>query len=453
MIASESFNPLSLKASNKRKVTITLEKKFYQMSLPERWDALKTLAELTDEEVEALKGSHGLDLSTANQMIENVSGLYSLPLGIAQHFVVNGVERLIPMVIEEPSVVAAASFMAKLAKAGGGFTATASPSEMIGQIQLLDLEDLETAKTQIISEQEVLLKLVEPAEGSSLHKLGGGPRDLSVRELHSDYLGNFLVVHLIYDMCDAMGANAINTALETLAPQIEALTGGRAHLRILSNLADHRLAKATCRIPLQQLAFGDYSAEQVRDGILEAWAFAEADPYRAATHNKGIMNGIDAVILASGNDWRSVEAGAHAYAARNGRYTSLTHWWKDENGDLCGELEMPMAVGTIGGATRVHPAAQVSLKLMKVKTAQELAEVVVSVGLAQNLAAMRALATEGIQRGHMELHARQIAIAVGADESQADMLAKQLIQEKNVRVSRAKEILAGWAADSELKNG
>ena len=425
-----------------------MDKKFYQMTLPERWNALQEALPLTDEDIKALNGEQGLSLETANRMIENVSGLHSLPLGIARNFVINGVERLVPMVIEEPSVVAAASYMAKLAKAGGGFTTSTTAPEMIGQIQLLDLKDPKAAKAAIEAEKAALLKEAEGID-PILMKLGGGPRDLIVRELHSDHIGDFLVIHLVYDVRDAMGANAINTALETLSPRIEKMTGGRAHLRILTNLADRRLAKAFCRIPLEKLAFRDYTAKEVRDGIIEAWAFAEADPYRAATHNKGIMNGIDAVVLATGNDWRAVEAGAHAYAARSGRYTSLTHWWVDENGDLCGELELPMAVGTVGGATRVHPTVQACFKLMQIENAQQLAETITAVGLAQNLAAIRALATEGIQRGHMALHARQVAISAGATDAQVDRLAAQLVTEKTVRIDRAKEILAEWSADAK----
>jgi hydroxymethylglutaryl-CoA reductase len=250
-----------------------------------------------------------------------------------------------------------------------------------------------------------------------------------------------MVVHLIYDVRDAMGANAVNTAVEKLAGRVEGITKGRVHLRILSNLADRRLARARCTIPLQELAFDDYSPEQVRDGIIAAWAFAAVDPYRAATHNKGIMNGIDPVVIVTGNDWRAVEAGAHAYAARSGRYTSLSTWGKDERGNLSGTLELPMAVGTVGGATRVHPTAQAALKLMKVRTAAELSEIIVSVGLAQNLAALRALASEGIQRGHMSLHARQVAIAAGAQGEMVEALARQLVAEKTVRIDRAEEIL------------
>jgi hydroxymethylglutaryl-CoA reductase len=257
-------------------------------------------------------------------------------------------------------------------------------------------------------------------------------------------VGPFLVVHLIYDVRDAMGANAVNTAVERLAPRLEALTGGRAHLRILSNLADRRLARARCTILLSELAFAGYPAEVVRDGILAAWAFAAVDPYRAATHNKGIMNGVDPVVIATGNDWRAIEAGAHAYAARQGRYTSLSTWSKDDQGNLVGELEMPMAVGIVGGATKVHPGARAALKLMGVTRASQLAEIIVSVGLAQNLAALRALATEGIQRGHMSLHARQVAIAAGAQGEMIERLAAQLVAENTVRIDRAEAIIKQW---------
>ena len=277
-----------------------------------------------------------------------------------------------------------------------------------------------------------------------LLRLGGGPRDLQVRLLPDAPNGALLVVHLVYDVRDAMGANAVNTAVERLAPRVEELTGGRVLLRILSNLADRRLVRVHCTVPLQALAFKDFAPETVRDGILDAWAFAVADPYRAATHNKGIMNGVDAVVLATGNDWRAVEAGAHAYAARSGHYTSLTIWGKDGQGNLSGYLEMPMAVGIVGGATRVHPAAQAALKLMKVKTASDLAEIIGAVGLAQNLGALRALATEGIPRGHMSLHARQVAIAAGAADEEVERLAAQLVEEKTVRVDRAEEILRSW---------
>ncbi len=415
-------------------------KKFYNMKVGERLQRLAQQSGLSEDELAALSGEAGLGRDQADHMIENVVGVYALPLGIAQNFVVNGREVLVPMAIEEPSVVAGASFMAKLARAGGGFFAHATPPEMIGQMQILDLDDPASARLKLLEERERLLELaagIDPV----LQRLGGGPRDLEVRLIEDSPIGPFLVMHLIYDVRDAMGANAVNTALERLTGPVEAATGGRALLRILSNLADRRLARARCVIPLDQLAFDDFSGEQVRDGVIAAWAFAAADPYRAATHNKGIMNGVDAVVIATGNDWRAVEAGAHAYAARSGRYTSLSAWGKDRDGSLVGALEMPIAVGTVGGATRVHPGARAALKLMGVSGAPELAEVIVSVGLAQNLAALRALATEGIQRGHMTLHARQVAIAAGAKGPQIDRLAEQVVKEKNVRIDRAEEIL------------
>jgi hydroxymethylglutaryl-CoA reductase len=347
------------------------------------------------------------------------------------------------MAIEEPSVVAGASFMAKLVRSGGGFSAKTSPPEMIGQMQILNLADLDAAQDALLAEKHHLLSeagKVDPV----LQELGGGPRDIEVRQFAESPVGPFLVLHLIYDVRDAMGANAVNTAVERLTPLVESITGGQVHLRILSNLADRRLARADCTVPLSELAFGSYTGAEVRQGVVAAWAFAAADPYRAATHNKGIMNGVDAVVIATGNDWRAIEAGAHAYAARDGKYTSLSTWGQDDQGNLRGSLEMPLAVGIVGGATRVHPGARAALKLMGVQSAAELAEIIVSVGLAQNLAALRALATEGIQRGHMSLHARQVAIAAGAQGEQINRLAEQLVAENTVRIDRAAEIINQW---------
>jgi hydroxymethylglutaryl-CoA reductase len=415
---------------------------FYNLPLEARLGKLAEACGLTLEELAALQ-TGGLSAEQADHMVENAVGTLGLPLGIGLNFVIDGREVLAPMAIEEPSVVAGASFMAKLARAGGGFFTTTSAPEMIGQMQVLDLADIHAARLALLERRSELLAEADEID-PPLKKLGGGARDLEVRLIETSPIGPFLVVHLIYDVRDAMGANAVNTACERLAPQIEAITGGRVHLRILSNLADRRLARARCTIPLAELAFGDYSGEQVRDGILAAWAFAAADPYRAATHNKGIMNGVDAVVIATGNDWRAIEAGAHAYAARSGRYTSLSTWGKDAAGNLTGTLEMPMAVGIVGGATKVHPTARAALKLMGVHTAAELAGIIVSVGLAQNLAALRALATEGIQRGHMSLHARQVAIAAGAVGDQIEKLAAQLVAEKTVRIDRAEEILKSW---------
>ena len=413
---------------------------FYKLTPNQRLSTLEGSTGLDPSDLAVFSSQAGLSLEQADHMVENAIGVFALPLGLGLNFIVNGREVLVPMAIEEPSVVAGASFMARLARAGGGFTASSTPPIMIGQMQLLDLRNLAAARTALLANKEALLQEVDQID-PVLTNLGGGARDLQVRTIEKSPIGPFLVVHLLYDVRDAMGANAVNTACERLAPRIEALTGGRVHLRILSNLADQRLTTARCVIPVAELAFDQYRGEQVRDGILEAWAFAAADPYRAATHNKGIMNGVDAVVIATGNDWRAIEAGAHAYAARSGQYTSLSTWEKDAQGNLSGHLEMPMAVGIVGGATRVHPGARAALKLMQVTSAAQLAEIIASVGLAQNLAALRALATEGIQRGHMSLHARQVAIAAGARGDLVEIVSARMVDEKTVRSDRAAEIL------------
>lgn len=412
---------------------------FYNWPLAERLEWLARWADLTEEEVAVLREG-GLSPDQADRMIENVVGRYSLPLGIALNFQVNGRDVVVPMAIEEPSVVAGASFAARLAREGGGFRAEASAPEMIGQIQVLDVPDIPAAAAALVTERERILARADEVD-PVIRQLGGGARDLIVRVLPETTVGPMLVVHLVYDVRDAMGANAVNTACEALAPLIEEITGGRVGLRILSNLADRRLARAECRIPASALAFNGFSGERVARGVVEAWAFAAADPYRAATHNKGILNGIDAVAIATGQDWRAIEAGAHAYAARSGRYTSLSTWELDAEGNLVGRLELPLAVGTVGGATRAHPAARVALKILGVQTARELAEVMAAVGLAQNLAALRALATEGIQKGHMALHARQVAIAAGAVGEEIEEVARQMIAEGIIRPDRAEAIL------------
>jgi hydroxymethylglutaryl-CoA reductase len=440
---------------------------FYNLTLDERRAKLADAAHLIPEDLIPFT-TGGLSPDAADHMIENVIGSHSLPLGIALNFQVNGRDVLVPMAIEEPSVVAGASFMAKLARAGGGFTATTTEPLMIGQMQLIHVTNSYEAMLKLYEHKAELLAEADSID-PVLKKFGGGARDLEVRIIEDSPIGGFLVVHLIYDVRDAMGANAVNTACERLAPQVEAITGGKVHLRILSNLADRRLARTRCTIPVKELAFtagetlvvaqddgttpgGDqsrsytYTGEEVRDGIIAAYAFAAADPYRAATHNKGIMNGVDAVVIATGNDWRAIEAGAHAYAARSGKYTSLSTWSKDADGNLVGTLEMPMAVGIVGGATKVHPAAQAAVKLMGVKTASELAEIIVSVGLAQNMAALRALATEGIQRGHMSLHARQVAIAAGASGELIEKVAAQMVVEKVVRIDRAEELVKTYTS-------
>ena len=417
---------------------------FYDLSPQDRAHQVSGWAELSDAERDVLAGA-GLSVDQANQMIENVVGLHGLPLGIAPNFLIQGRDYLVPMVIEEPSVVAAAAFMAKIVRQGGGFSPCSTEPVMIAQMQLLDVPDPWAARFDLLCQKQRLLELANQTDPVvvSLH---GGARDVEVRVFPHTELGPMLVIHLLYDTRDAMGANTVNTAAEALTPVVEEITGGRVHLRILSNLADRRLARAKCTVPAQALAFGGYSGEEVVKGIVAAHVFAAHDPYRAATHNKGIMNGIDAVALACGQDWRAIEAGAHAYAARDGKYVPLSSWSQDREGNLVGTLELPLAVGTVGGATRVHPGARVALKLLRVESAQELAEVMAAVGLAQNLGALRALSTEGIQRGHMTLHARQVAMAAGATADQVPALAARLVREGKVRLERAQEILAEMEA-------
>jgi hydroxymethylglutaryl-CoA reductase len=416
---------------------------FYDLSIGERVEKVAEWAGLEGEEYSLLMGG-GLTADRAAQMIENVVGTHALPLGIAPNFRINDRDYLVPMAIEEPSVVAAASFMARIVRDAGGFRTCSTEPVMIGQMQVLGVSDPWAARFDLLCQRQRLLDLANQTDPVvvSLH---GGARDLDIRILGDTLVGPMLVLHLLYDTRDAMGANTVNTAAEALAPLVEEITGGRVHLRILSNLADRRLARAKCVIPAHLLAFGDFPGERVAQGIFEAYAFAAADPYRAATHNKGIMNGIDAVALACGQDWRAIEAGAHAYAARDGRYTSLSTWTTTNEGNLVGTLELPLAVGTIGGATRVHPGARLALKILRVGTARELAEVLAAVGLAQNLGALRALSTEGIQRGHMALHARQVAIAAGATGDQVPAVAARLVSEHKVRLDRAQEILAEMA--------
>ena len=406
---------------------------FYKLSIDERLQKVKEFAGLTDEELEVIKYGK-LPLEVADHMIENVIGLWPLPFAVATNFLINGKDYLVPMAIEEPSVVAAASNAAKMARESGGFEAEATDSIMISQIQVVKVPDLEEAKRTIMAEREKLLELANEMD-PLLVKLGGGARDLEVRTIDTD-AGPMLVVHLYVDTLDAMGANTVNTMAEGLAPTIERLTGGKVYLRILSNLADRRLARAKAKFA--KAAIG---GEEVVEGIMWAYRFAKYDPYRAATHNKGIMNGIIAVARATGQDTRAIEAGAHSYAARGGKYTSLTEYWVDENGDLWGSIELPLAVGTVGGVVRVHPIAKLALKILGVQKARELAQVMAAVGLAQNFAALRALATEGIQAGHMKLHARNIALAAGATPEEVDRVVEKMIREKRISLERAKEIL------------
>ncbi len=412
---------------------------FYKMDRPER---LRRLAERSDvdlAEISVLSEPSPLHFETADHMIENAVGVLGLPLGVGLNFLINGVERLVPMAIEEPSVVAAASFAARLIRGAGGFTAEADAPLMIAQIQLLRVADLDGAVQRISAAEPQLLTMAN-AIHPNMQKRGGGARRIEIRPLPQTAIGPMLVIHLIVDVGDAMGANVVNTMAEALSPTIEELAGGEARLRILSNLADQRLARARAEIPFALLETKLFSGRQVAERMMEAWAFAAADPYRAATHNKGAMNGIDAVALATGQDWRGIEAGAHAYAARAGQYGPLSEWRVIEE-SLVGSIELPLAVGTVGGNTECNPRVRFALRLLGVKSARDLASVMAAVGLAQNFAAMRALVTDGIQRGHMALHARGLALAAGAPEDLVDQIVDDMIACGEIKLSKAREIL------------
>lgn len=420
---------------------------FHRLTVAERQSVIAEWAGLSAEELEILGA--GLAIEHADRLIENVVGSFGLPLGIATNFIVNGQEILVPMAIEEPSVVAAASHAALLARQGGGFEAAADRSLMVGQIQVLRVphDDLEAAAERVRACEAQILAQANAAN-PLLVSVGGGACGLETRCLATTLAGPMLLVHLVIDVQDAMGANAVNTACEAVAPMVEEASGGTAVLRILTNLADRRLARAVCRVPISALGQGELSGDAVAERIVAANALAMVDPYRAATHNKGIMNGIGAVAMATGNDWRAVEAGAHAYAARQGVYRCLTEWWRDEEDRLVGSLELPLALGTVGGTTRAHPVAALALRILGVTNSRQLAQVAASVGLAQNLAALRALVAEGIQRGHMALHARQLALAAGAPPEMANLIAEQLVAEGQITAARAAELVASLAADS-----
>jgi hydroxymethylglutaryl-CoA reductase len=407
---------------------------FYKLSSKERLKVVKDFASLSDEECDLLQNTGSLPLDLADRMIENVVGAMPIPLGIGVNFLINNRDYLIPMAIEEPSVVAAASYAAKMVRDGGGFHTSSTPPVMIGQIQAVGMGEPEAARQRVLETKAEILKKANDQD-PVLVTVGGGAKDLDAKVIQT-IVGPMLITELHVDCRDAMGANAVNTMSEAVAPLIERITGGHVYLRIISNLATKRLAKAWCTVPKQSLG-----GEEVVDGIVNASAFAAADPYRAATHNKGAMNGIIAVILATGNDHRAIEAGAHAYAALKGKYTSLSVWEKNQNGDLVGSIELPMAVGLIGGAVRTHPIAKIALKILGVKTANEFAEVLAAVGLAQNLGALRALAHEGIQRGHMSLHARNIAVAAGVPAELVDLVAERMVKERKIRMDRAKELI------------
>lgn len=405
-----------------------------------RWDHVAQACGLSASERGLLAQPGALPLPLADGMIENVVGTFELPLGVAGNFRVNGRDVLVPMAVEEPSIVAAASYMAKLARADGGFQTSSTRPLMRAQVQVVGASDPHGARLALYQARD---RIIEQANSRDkmLISLGGGCQDIDVQVFADSPRGPMVVMHLIVDVRDAMGANTVNTMAEAVSPLVEQLTGGSVRLRILSNLADLRLARARVRLSAATLATQERRGEDIIEGVLDAYAFAAVDPYRAATHNKGIMNGIDPIIVATGNDWRAVEAGAHAYASRSGRYTSLTHWEKDNSGALVGTLELPMPVGLVGGATKTHPLARLALKIMDVSSAQELGEIAAAVGLAQNLGALRALATEGIQRGHMALHARNIARVAGAAGAEIEQVAGRLAAEHDVRTDRALEIL------------
>jgi hydroxymethylglutaryl-CoA reductase len=406
---------------------------FYKFPIQKRVEFVQKFANLTTEEATIFQKT--LEFETADRMIENVLGTFELPLGIAVNFQINGKDYLVPMATEESSVVAAASNAAKIARIKGGFTTESTQPLMIGQMQLLNIPDVPKAAETIIENKQKLLQLAN-TQDKILVDLGGGAKDLEVRILDSP-LGKMIVTHLIVDVRDAMGANVVNTMCEALAPLLEELTNGKIRLKILSNLADKRIVCAKAIFDKEKMG-----GESVVDAFIQSYTLASIDPYRAATHNKGIMNGIDSLIIATGNDFRAIEAGAHAYAARTGYYTSLTKYHKNKNGDLVGEIALPMAVGIVGGASSMHPKAKICKKILGITTAQELGEVVASLGLAQNFAAVFALSTVGIQKGHMSLHAKNIAVMAGATGDLIDKVADRLIEENKVKLDRAKEVLA-----------
>jgi len=406
----------------------------YKLPVADRVKFVKEFAGLTDEEIKPLLTPGALNLDLANRMIENVVGVMPIPLGIATNFLINGKDRLVPMAIEEPSVVAAASNAARMTRPTGGFHTNSTEPVMIGQIQIVNAPDPYSARFEILAQKEKIITHANKQDPVLL-SLNGGARELQVRIIETE-MGKMVIAELLVDCRDAMGANAVNTMVEAVAPIVEELSGGRVYLRIISNLAEKRLARAKATFSKEMLG-----GEDVVAGIVNAYAFAASDPFRCATHNKGIMNGVTAVVLATGNDTRAIEAGAHAYAARSGHYTSLSTWEKTPSGDLVGTLEMPMAVGIVGGATASNPIAKLAVKILGVKTARELGEIICATGLAQNLAALRALSAEGIQRGHMGLHARNIAISVGATGELIDKISAQMVTERKIRVDRAKELL------------
>ncbi|MBC1251373.1 hydroxymethylglutaryl-CoA reductase, degradative [Listeria welshimeri] len=415
--------------------------KFYKKTLEERQAILAEYANLNEKEQAFLASTGALSFDKANHMIENTVGIYSLPLGLGMNMLLNDKKYIVPMAMEEPSVVAAQSSGAKLIAQNGGITSTATDRKMIGQIELITVPDVEAAEEKVIANREKLIAIANNAHPSLL-KRGGGAVDLQVRTTKTASGETLFIIHLLVDTQEAMGANMVNTMVETLAPELEILTGGVANMRILSNLVDDATATATCRLSPESLATKMQSGEWVRDRIIAAYEFADADIYRAATHNKGIMNGIDAVIMAFGNDWRAVEAASHAYTARTGSYKPMSKWSKDADGYLIGELTLPMPVAFVGGSIAIHPIASLSKKIARVESAKELAMLVCAVGLTQNLAALKALVTEGIQRGHMSLQAKSLAMTAGAEANEIEQVAQFLQETKQLNVMAAKKYIA-----------
>ncbi|MFX0036253.1 MAG: hydroxymethylglutaryl-CoA reductase, degradative [Candidatus Hermodarchaeota archaeon] len=416
---------------------------FYKLSFEERQQILGKIVNLNGEEIKILRNLGYFTKNQIDSLIENVVGSYQLPLGLAFNFKVNEKDYIIPMVIEEPSVVAAASNAAKFARKHGGFHSDNVKSVMISQIQITKLSDIENTKRKILENKDKILKLANDQD-PTLNQLGGGAFDFEIRELETRK-GMMLVLHLLVDVLDAMGANVVNTMAEAISPYIEELSGGIIYLRIVSNLATHRIAKSRATFDRDLLG-----GEEVVEGILNAYEFALVDPYRATTHNKGIMNGIIALTLATGNDTRAIEAGAHAYAALRGKYSPLTKFQVDSNGNLVGEIEIPLALGIVGGMTKIHPMARLALKILNIKSANELSQVAAAVGLAQNVAALRALASEGIQEGHMALHSKNIARQAGVPENLVEKVANRLVKDKKIRIDYAKEIFQRMVNDENI---
>lgn len=421
---------------------------FHKLPFPERLNQIGRMFKLTPQELDLMRGEGSLAPEMADQMIENAVGTFSLPLGLGLNLKVNGRDYIVPMAVEEPSVVAAVSFAAKIVREAGGFIAEANDSMMIGQVQVTRYGDPTIASQKLLAAKDQILALANSFHPQMVSR-GGGAKDIEVRVLPAPEGPRgepLLILHVLIDTQEAMGANLINTVAEGIAPLIEQITGGKVYLRILSNLADRRLARASCRIPVPLLADFDLSGEEIGEGIAQASRFAQADPYRAATHNKGVMNGIDAAAIATGQDWRAIEAGAHAFACRDGQYRPLSNWYL-ESGDLIGCIELPLALGTVGGPIKIHPGVQIALKLLRASSVRELSMVFASVGLAQNFAALRALGSVGIQEGHMALHARCVAVTAGARGDKVEKIANLLVKAGHVKVEKAREILAMLVAD------